>query len=174
MSDKRSWNDTLELEKRRAAPAAADHVVNLFPLGGDTALLGGLGADYKAAAVPDSGNIVRLWIILGKKESSKPGGKRHWGFLYVHLASGFTIGYDDDGMVFTCRFTGPDPMTIVIRGRNLMAICDYISLHRMGWIRVGDEELSPDEAVDDKGQPVPFITSITISDTATGEVLAGG
>jgi hypothetical protein len=151
--------------------------LGLVPKLAPAVMLPGLGPDYIAAATPDNGNIVRIWFIMAASELLKPGGKRHHGFFYVDMFSGFTIGQDDDGLVFTFSFTTPERVLVIVRGRHLELICDYISLHRMAWIRVADAELSPDDpvAVDDNGKPlpVPFITSITIVN-ATGEIIAGG
>jgi hypothetical protein len=76
--------------------------------------------------------------------------------------------------VVTLYFLGGRPVTVIVRGRKLLLIARYISRHRMAWLRVGDDEPSAEAAVDDAGEPVPFISSITIIDSVTGEILAGG
>jgi hypothetical protein len=136
-------------------------------------LLPVMAGDYKAAAVPSTGPLVELWVILGS-EHATPGQVRYWIFQYVHLDSRGTVGTDEDGQVVTLHFLGGRPVTMIVHGRDLLLLTRYVSKHRMAWLRVADDELNPADAVDGNGKPVPFIASITIIETATGEILAGG
>lgn len=173
MSDKRTWGDSLEAVKgRQAAPATSNgKVVKLYADGDDDTPE--LSGDYKAVATPSLKPLVDLFVILGS-DQLKPGGKRFWTFQYVHLDTPGTIGYDDDGQVVTFSYNGRRPVALTLRGRELVMASRHLSRHRIAWLRVADEELSPEEAVDEDGQPVPFIRSITIADALTGEVLGGG
>jgi hypothetical protein len=167
MSDK--WDDVIERERRKTA--APGKVLPL--LSPDLSALPGPGDDYKAAAVPANGELTRLWCIMGK-DQFRAGGKPYRFFQYVHLDSDGEVGFDQHGQVLSFRFSGMTPVLITVRGRNLIQICDYISLHRLPWIRVADRDFLPGEAMDAGGNPVPIITGITISEARTGEVLAGG
>ncbi len=139
----------------------------------EASALPGPGGDYQAAAGPANNELTRLWCIMGS-DQFKPGGKAYRCFQYVHLDSDGHIGFDQHGQVLTFRFTGMTPVLVLVRGRNLIQIGDYISLHRMPWIRVADRDFAPDEAVDKDGKPLPIITGISISEARTGEVLATG
>jgi hypothetical protein len=158
VSDK--WNELMEKERQKANAGAGGKVVSLFPPD-ENALLPGADADYKAAAVVSNGSVARLCCIMGKEEF-KPGGCPYVFFQYVHLDSGGEFGFDKDGQVLRLRFSGMVPMTVTVRGRHLLQLCDYIQLHRIGWIRQADRDFTDDEAVDANGQPEPIISRIEI------------
>jgi hypothetical protein len=134
-----TWDDVLE-KTRRAASPASDRVVSLHEAEGN-ALLPGYGDPYKAAAPPSNEGLTRLCCIMGK-EGFQPGGKAYRFFQYVHLDSDTDLGFTKDGQAITLRFAGMNPVLVIIRGRNLLRICDYIHLHRMPWIRVADRDFA--------------------------------
>ena len=134
-----SWDDVLETTRRGGSPAS-DRVVSLHAADGN-ALLPGYGDPYKAAALPSNDSLTRLVCIMGK-EGFQPGGKAYRFFQYVHLDSDTDFGFTKDGQVMTLRFAGMNPVLVIVRGRNLLRICDYIHLHRMPWIRVADRDFA--------------------------------
>ena len=159
LSDEK-FSDKLD-KMRRASAIEAEKVVPLYPPADDDAQLPGEYSEYKAAALQSNKGLVRLCCILNRR-AFKPGGKPWRFFQYVHLDSDADFGFDDHGQVMTLRFAGMSPVTIVVRGRNLLQTCDYIQSHRMAWIREADRDFGDDEAVDHEGKPCPIITRIDI------------
>ena len=51
-------------------------------------------------------------------------------FQYVHLDSYSTYTAES----ITLKFLGMEPVKVVIRGRNLWRLYDYIHQHRIAWI----------------------------------------
>ena len=160
MSDE-SWSDVLE-KTRRAAVPSSDKVVSLHAVQGDS-ILPGYGDEYKAFSMPDNGSLTRLCCIMGR-DGFQPGGKAYRFFQYVHLDSDADLTFTRDGQVMTLRFAGMKPVEIVLRGRNLLRICDYIQLHRIAWIREADRDFVDDEA---GGKNQPIITAIQITEIET-------
>jgi hypothetical protein len=150
-----TWDDVLE-KTRRAAPPSSDGAVSL-PAAEGNALLPGYGDPYKAAAPPSNEGLTRLCCIMGK-EGFQPGGKAYRFFQYVHLDSDTDLGFTKDGQAITLRFAGMNPVLVIVRGRNLLRICDTIHLHRMPWIRVADRDFA-------EGQK-EIITAIEIIEVA--------
>jgi hypothetical protein len=134
-----TWDDVLE-QTRRDTPSASDKVVSLHAADGN-ALLPGYRDKYKAAAMPSNDSLTRLCCIMGK-EGFQPGGKAYRFFQYVHLDSDTDFGFTKDGQVITLRFAGMKTVLVIVHGRNLLRICDYIHLHRMPWIRVADRDFA--------------------------------
>jgi hypothetical protein len=151
-----SWNDVLERTRRAAPPASA---VGLHAVEGNV-LLPGYGDPYRAAGPESSESLTRLACIMGK-EGFQPGGKAYRFFQYVHLDSDTDFGFTKDGQIITLRFAGMNPVLVVIRGRNLLRICDAIHLHRIPWIRVADRDFAD-------GQ-LEIITAIEIIEAAGQE-----
>ena len=134
-----SWNDVLE-RTRRVAPPASDRAVSPYQPEANAAFPG-YGDPYKAAGPESSESLTRLVCIMGK-EGFQPGGKAYRFFQYVHLDSDTDFGLTKDGQVIRLRFVGLNPVLVIIRGRNLLRICDSIHLHRMPWIRVADRDFA--------------------------------
>src|SRR5262245_4835004 len=123
-----SWNDVLE-RTRRGAPAASDGAVSLHAVEGK-GLLPGYGDPYQAAGPESAESLTPPCCLMGK-EGYQPRRKRYRFFQYVHLASDKDFGFTKDGQVIPLRLAGMNPVLVVVRGRNLLRICDAIHLHRM-------------------------------------------
>jgi hypothetical protein len=80
------------------------------------------------------------------REGFQPGGKAYRFFQYVHLDSDMVLTFSRDGQIITLRFAGMRPVQVVIRGRNLLQVCDAIHMHRTPWIRVADRDLAEGSA----------------------------
>jgi hypothetical protein len=126
----------------------------------DDALLPGSADAYKAAAFPSKRPLERLCLVMGK-EGFRAGSKAYRFFQYVHLDSDLDFGFTEEGQQFTLRFAGQEPKEIVVRGRNLLRICDYIQLHRLAWIRICDRDFSSEDSAPNHE---PIITSIEVRD----------
>jgi hypothetical protein len=154
-----SWDEVLEKSRRGPVPAS-EKVVSLHAVEGDP-LLPGDGDPYKAAGMQSTGSLTRLCCIMGR-EGFQPGGKAYRFFQYVHLDSDTDFGFTKEGQVVTLRFAGLHPVVVIVRGRNLLRICDYIHLHRLPWIRVADRDFAEGSK--------EIITSIDIAESRTGEL----
>jgi hypothetical protein len=149
-----SWDAVLE-RTRRAGPSPADP----SPRAADEeAMLPAAGDPYKAASFPANRSLTRLVLVMGK-EGFQQGGKAYLFFQYVHLDSDTDFAFTREGQIFTLRFAGIKPAQMVVRGRNLLRICDYIHLHRMPWIRMADRDFTTADGVSDKE---PIITNIQV------------
>jgi hypothetical protein len=117
------------------------------------------GDPYMAASMPANHGLTRLCCVMGR-EGFRPGGQAYRYFQYAQLDSDGDLGYTENGQRFKLRFACRVPKLIVVEGRNLLRICDYIQWHRMAWIRLADRDfgqdgLSPTE---------PVITALSITD----------
>jgi hypothetical protein len=121
------------------------------------ALLPDLTTLYKAAGTPDNGEISRLVLVMGK-DGFKPEGTAYYFLQYVHLSMG-EFGFWDDGQWFTFIWSDVQPKLVIVRGRNLLRITDYISLRRLPWIRQADRDFRGAVPRDE-----PIITRIEIRD----------
>ena len=158
----RDWNEVMEQERQKLQ---GGKVVPLFPSPHESALPGEQ-TDYKAASMPASGGLTQAGGD-SRAQEFRNGGTPYHAFQYVHLGAEATLGFTPEGQVMSLHFTGMEPKILTIRGRNLLQIMDYIQLHRIHWIRQADRDFSPDEAVDDNGQPLPFIERIEITPAMT-------
>jgi hypothetical protein len=134
-----TWDDVLE-KTRRGPVGASEKGVSLRAAEGES-LLPGDGDPYKAAGMQSNESLTRLCLIMGR-ESFQAGGKPYRFFQYVHLDSDTDFGFTKDGQVITLRFAGLNPVIVIVKGRNLLRICDYIHLHRLPWIRVADRDFA--------------------------------
>ena len=91
--------------------------------------LPGPGDDYRAAGRPANHAIPRLHFILGDRTISFCQYAELTSFGKFFPATGGT------GESFILYFNGRVPMEILVEGRNLWAIFDYISVHRLPWVR---------------------------------------
>lgn len=123
------------------------------------AKLPGLGDPYQAAGHPENGEVSRLVLVMGR-DGFKAGGKAYHFLQYVHISLG-EFGFWDDGQHFTFVFSDLQPKLVTVRGRNLLRICDYISLRRMPWIRVADRDFRMSTGVEGEE---PIITGIEVTD----------
>lgn len=122
-----------------------------------SALLPDLNTPYKASGWAE-GEINRLVLIHGK-EGFAPGGVAYTTFQYVHLDMGeFSLSANAQEFRFTVSCL--QPKRVRVQGRNLLRIYDYISLHRMPWIRQSDRDF---HAASVMGKE-PVITRISIED----------
>jgi hypothetical protein len=121
---------------------------------------------YKAAGTPDNGEISRLVLVMGK-DGFKTGGRAYYFLQYVHISMG-EFGFWDDGQFFQFVFSDIEPKLVTVRGRNLLRISDYISLHRLPWIRQSDRDFRGSVANDE-----PIITRIEVTDWKRKEQAAG-
>jgi len=61
-------------------------------------------------------------------------------FQYVHLDSGSQFNAEK----ITLAFMGMEPVRVVIEGRNLWRLYDYIHQHRMPWVMVAGRDFAKD------------------------------
>ncbi len=61
-------------------------------------------------------------------------------FQYVHLDSGSQFTAER----ITLAFMGMEPVRVVIEGRNLWRLYDYIHQHRMPWVMVAGRDFAKD------------------------------
>jgi hypothetical protein len=92
-------------------------------------ILPGPGDDYRAAGRQANHGIARIHFILGDRTIC-------FG-QYAELDSfgKFFPATGDAGESFVICFKARVPMEIVVEGRNLWSVFDYISVHRMPWVR---------------------------------------
>jgi hypothetical protein len=101
---------------------------------------------YKAAGTPDNNPMARLVIFLGK-QPGKADVTSYRILQYVHLDEG-EFGFTATGdQWFSFIFAGKRPKKFKVYGRNIQRTCDYISLHRMPWIRLADRDFQPGDDV---------------------------
>ena len=148
-----NWDDVLD-KNRRGSVSASDKVVSLRAVEGES-LLPNDRDPYKAAGTQSNASLTRFCCIMGE-EGFRPGGVAYRFFQYVHLDSDTDFGFTKDGQIMTLRFAGLRPVTVTVRGRNLLRICDYIHLHRLPWIRVADRDFAEGSK--------EIITSIEVSE----------
>jgi hypothetical protein len=123
------------------------------------ATLPGLNDAYQAAGQPENHEVSRLVIVMGR-EGFRPGGTAYLFFQYVHLGLG-EFGFTADGQFFRFVFADIQPKLVTVHGRNLLRICDAISLRRMPWIRVADRDF---RAADGGESREPIIVRIEVAD----------
>jgi hypothetical protein len=68
-----------------------------------------------------------------------PKGEVH-SFQYVHLDSNSSFAAE----CITLKFIGMEPVKVVIRGRNLWRLYDYIHQHRMAWVMQAARDFTQD------------------------------
>jgi hypothetical protein len=120
----------------------------------------GFNEPYRAAGSPENDEITRLVIVLGK-DGFKDEATAYHIFQYVHLDE-CEVGFTASGeQWFSFLFSGRSPKLVTVHGRNLLRICEYISLRRMPWIRLADRDFRRADGVPDEE---PIITSIKIAD----------
>src|SRR4051812_34753748 len=122
------------------------------------ALLPSFTDPYQAAGFVEK-EVSRLVLIMGH-DGFTPGGTAYHFLQYVHIDMG-EFGFTANGQVFHFVFSGRQPKLVTVHGRNLVRICDYISLRRMQWIRQADRDFRPVDAADDDE---PIITLIEVTD----------
>ncbi len=109
------------------------------PRQGKDVLWPSLADPYKAAANPADSEIPRLVVVLGR-DGFKPGATAYHILQYVHIddgEAGFTAGGEQ---WFSFLFVSKEPKLLKVFGSSILRIGDYISLHRMPWIRVADRD----------------------------------
>ena len=121
-------------------------------------LLPTLETDYKAHSTPENGDCGRLVLVMGK-EGFAPGAAAYMALQYVHLGSG-EFAFTATGQAFRFLVSDYQPKWLVVEGRNLLRVFDYVSLRRMPWIRVKDRDFRP---VDDVSTE-PVITAIRLEE----------
>ena len=106
-------------------------------------------------ASPRTTAVTRLVVFMGK-DGVKPDATAYCFFQYVHLDEG-EFGFTANGeQWFAFLFSGRRPKLLTVHGRNLRRICDYISLHRMPWIRLADRDFRPGGRRDDDADHHPL------------------
>jgi hypothetical protein len=142
------------IERLRPAP-----FVRAAPQAERDAKLPGLGDPYQAAGLPENGEPSRLALVMGK-DGFKAGGTAYRFLQYVHIGLG-EFGFVDDGHWFRFIWSDLQPKLVTVRGRNLLRICDYVSMKRMPWIRVADRDFRIGSGVEGAE---PIITGIEFAD----------
>lgn len=120
------------------------------------ALLPDLKSEYKAAGTADNREVPRLAVVFGK-ERFRAGQVAYAAFQYTDIGLG-ECELTESGHCL--RFPFHDaiaPKLLVIKGRNLLRVFDYISLRRLPWIRQAERDV---RLADDE----PIITLIDIQD----------
>jgi hypothetical protein len=147
------WSDEQEREERR--PAA------LHAVDGDAALPG-LDDPYKAFSGLTTNRQESLCVVLGH-EAVENGEELYRTFEYHHKASDTGLAFAKDGThVMRLRFVGPDSVTIMITGTNLLRAYHLINRHRIGWIRLFDPVRNFPRLESDGGKKAEVITGIEI------------
>jgi hypothetical protein len=120
------------------------------------ALLPDLKSPYKAAGIADRREVVRLAVVFGK-ERFRAGQVAYMAFQYTDIGLG-ECEFTESGHCLRFPFHDAiQPRLLVIKGRNLLRIFDYISLRRQSWIRQAERDVRlPDDE--------PIITGIDIED----------
>lgn len=101
--------------------------------------------EYKAFGRPSTGMLPRFFVFFGKKGYG-PGNKAVKQFQYLSLESdggvsdGCGFGFSPTGQEFSIKLAGSRLWKLTVRGRNLWEIYDYLTLHRLPWIRVADRD----------------------------------
>lgn len=103
--------------------------------------------EYKAYARVSGKPVFTLHFILGKDGLVS--------FQYKDLDSNTSIKMTDRGQAITLRFGGIKPVEIVITGRSLFKLYDYIHQHRMPWVMKADRDFAVDKE--------PVINQVTIT-----------
>jgi len=135
MSDK--WDDVIEREKRKAAALPEHRFLAPHAVEGEAALPDP-DDPYKAVASISNGREEVFCIILGR-QSRDDGEKVYRFFQYVHMASDTGLAFaGDGGHIMELRFVGPEPVTIIVHGTDLLRACHLIHRHRIAWIRLFD------------------------------------
>jgi hypothetical protein len=124
-----------------------------------TAQLPGLNDPYKASGTPESSEISRLVLVMGK-EGFRLGGTAYMFLQYMYVGIG-EFGFTADGQMFRFVYTDLKPRLVTIYGRDLLRIADYISLKRMPWVRQADRDFRRSDGVADDE---PIITRIEVRD----------
>jgi hypothetical protein len=125
----------------------------------DGSRLPAMNDPYKAAGTPDKGEISRLVLVMGK-DGFKPGATAYYFVQYVHMGLG-EFGFDADGQFFRFVVSDVQPKRVTLHGRNLLGICDHISLRRMTWVRQADRDF---RRADNVAGEEPVITRIEVKD----------
>jgi len=148
-------DEHLKIVSRSQRPPISDGL----PAPDEAAPLPTPGDPYKAASMPSNHPLTRLCCVMGRS-GFKNGAKAYRFFQYANLDSDGDFGYVDGSQQFTLRIACRLPKLIIVEGRNLLRICDYIQLHRQSWIRMADRDFGDD------GLPPqePLITSIRIEE----------
>jgi hypothetical protein len=165
MSDK-SWNEVIERDRRKVA--AVDDRPSPVAAVDDKAALPGLDDPYKAVAHLSNGPEEALCVILGHKALAER--KQVYRFFqYVHLDSDTGLSLDKDGHVIKLRFAGVKPVTVTVRGRNLLRACHLMHKHRIAWIRLFDPDRGFPFLDSESGKKTEIITAIDITPWRPGE-----
>ena len=125
---------------------------------------------YKAAGRP-SNKALQRFIVFFSKDGYGVGKKSAKQFQYVEMDSdgdesdGCGFGYTESGQEFSIKLVGSKVWKLTVRGRNLWETYDYLTLHRLPWLRVADRDF-PD--ADDPAGKKPIILSIDIEEMHGG------
>lgn len=103
---------------------------------------------YKAAGTPDSHEIPRLVVVMGR-DRFKPGDRpAYYTLQYAYIGKG-EYGFGPDGQWFRIPFHEPDgKVTLKARGRNIFRHGDHIALRRLPWIRLADRDFRTGDGQD--------------------------
>jgi len=127
------------------------------------------GGEYKASGRPANKALPRFFVFFSKSGYAI-GKKAAKQFQYVEMDSdgddedGCGFGFTESGQEFSIKVAGSKQWKLTVRGRNLWEIYDYLTLHRMPWIRVADRDFA--DADDAAGQK-PIILSIEIRELSS-------
>lgn len=100
--------------------------------------------NYRAFARPSNKPLFALHFVSPRGEVRS--------FQYMHLDS--DSSYKPEHI--TLRFTGTAIVNVVISGRNLWELYDYIHQHRAAWVRQAGRDFAAD------GEPI--VTAIIVSE----------
>lgn len=128
------------------------------------------GGEYRASGRAANKALPRFFVFFNKLGFG-PGKKAVRQFQYIELDSdgdeedGCGFGLTDTGQEFSVKIAGSKLWKLTVRGRNLWEIYDYLSLHRLPWLRVADRDFA--DADDPAGQK-PVILSVDIVELRGG------
>jgi hypothetical protein len=127
------------------------------------------GGEYRASGRAANKALPRFFVFFNKLGYGQ-GKKAAKQFQYVEMDSdgddvdGCGFGLTDVGQEFSIKVAGSKLWKVTVRGRNLWEIYDYLTLHRMPWIRVADRDFA--DADDPAGQK-PIILSVSVDEFGT-------
>ena len=148
-----SWDEGVSRVTNHGKPAAAvpafEDEAEYFP---DPA------ADYVASGRPCY-KVLSSLLVLHNAAGIKATGKQFQQFQYRDLVSDDAeSGLAADGLSFSVSWQGRITQRMIVQGRNLKLIFQYLSCHRLPFLRAADRDFQ------DGASQEPIITSIEIEE----------
>jgi hypothetical protein len=135
------WTEAEQEEEQSAlaGPVPAIEELVALPKAGDP---------YKAYSLPAARMLPTLWLL--------PGDGTRRGFPYSGRIGGPDLMESPGGLVIVLRFSDVVPKEVLLAGRNLDTLLEYIGYHKIAWVRaLPSGKMIPDRAM-------PVVTNITV------------